>query len=210
MIEPRELTFEALRHAYTYDGQPIPSVTQVLKDMGLTDYSMISQDVLQAAARRGTDAHLACQLDDEGDLDESTVSDAIRPYLEAYRRFRRETGFVPDLIEARGYDPALRVAGTLDRTGTLNGKPVLLDLKTGILLPGHALQITAYTRFLDKPRLYVRYALRLKDDRTYHLTLFPIESYARDLQTWQMAACLWHWRNNNKLIRTASEELQYA
>lgn len=208
MIAPPELQFDPIGHIYEFEGQRVPSVTQVLKEMGLTDYSMIPQEVLSAAAARGTAVHRLTQFYDEYDLDESTVTPELQPYFDAYKRFREESGFKVLYNEARGYDPALRVAGTLDRTGILGGLLCVLDIKSGILLPGHALQVTAYAQFLAEPMRYRRFALQLKDDASYVLTEFPITSRASDLQAWQSAALLWHWRNNHKLIR--KDEFDYA
>lgn len=209
MIAPPDLQFDPIGHIYQYRGRRVPSVTQVLKDMGLVDYSKIPQDVLQLACARGTAVHIATQLWDENDLEESSIADELRPYLTAWMRFRNETGFLCELNEARGYDPSLVVAGTLDRSGLLCKSAVILDIKTGILLPGHALQLTAYAQFFAAPRKYRRYVVQLKDDATYKLTEFPIETYARDLMTWQAAASLWHWRSNRQLIR-ARESEEYA
>jgi len=50
---PRFEFFEEL-HEYRVDGVLVPSVTQALKETGMIDYSMIPQDVLQSAAKRGT------------------------------------------------------------------------------------------------------------------------------------------------------------
>ena len=48
-----ELTLDH-HHVYRLDGMVIPSVTSILREAGVIDYTMIPQAVLQAAARRGT------------------------------------------------------------------------------------------------------------------------------------------------------------
>ena len=51
---PRVLAFEPVSHTYRVDGAPVPSVTQLLEDAGLTpDYSLVPQPVLQHARERG-------------------------------------------------------------------------------------------------------------------------------------------------------------
>jgi hypothetical protein len=43
-----DFTFDPERHLYMVDGQPVPSVTQVLHSAGLAaDYSMVPRDVLE-------------------------------------------------------------------------------------------------------------------------------------------------------------------
>src|SRR2546428_259100 len=83
--------FDPESHRYTVNGAEIPSVTQVLKEAGLTkEYSSME------AAERGTVVHLACECADLG----INVTDLIvDPYVTAWRRFRSETGFTHSDIE---------------------------------------------------------------------------------------------------------------
>jgi hypothetical protein len=181
-VEP-SLVFEPIGHTYHLQPQGIelPSVTTVLKETRLIDYSMIPQDVLQNAARRGTAVHQALALLDEEALDEETVDPEIRGYIEAYLRFKRESGFEPALIEYRSWSPVHRYAGTLDRTGTIGNDNVLLDFKTGMVMAGHRLQLAAYQAFLPDPLRLRRIALQLKGDGTYRVHEFPDREYRRDL-----------------------------
>ena len=61
-------TFDPIEHIYRFDGQRVPSVTQILEP--LIDYSGVPNGVLQYAADRGTAVHLATEFYDDGDLDE--------------------------------------------------------------------------------------------------------------------------------------------
>ena len=69
-----QLVFEPGAHKYTLDGVALPSVTTVLKGVGLIDYSMIPQDVLLKASRRGTAVHQALEYFDREELDEMSVA----------------------------------------------------------------------------------------------------------------------------------------
>src|SRR5690606_18835965 len=106
----------------------------------------------------GQHVHAACHYDDEGDLDEATVHPDVRPYLEGWRLFRREMGFVPLLLETRVYHPIYRYAGTLDRFGLLehqSGVYVLVDIKTGDPeAAAAALQTAAYVEALRLARAH--------------------------------------------------------
>ena len=66
--------------------------------------------------------HEATQFDDEGDLDGSTLEPELLPYVEAWRKFRRECHLVIALIEQPIHSPKYRYAGTPDRFGWLNGR----------------------------------------------------------------------------------------
>lgn len=107
--------FEAEGHRY---GSGLESVTTILKEEGIIDtrfYDDWSRD-------RGSMIHLATAYDDRGELDESTLDPVIAPYLEAWRRFKRESGFIPEKIEVPGMSTAYRYAGTPDRIGELPGR----------------------------------------------------------------------------------------
>ena len=79
--------------------------------------------------------HLATALFDRDDLDESTLDERLRGYLNAWIRFRSETGFKPELVEQKFHHPKLNYAGTPDRTGWIEGQYGVLDLKKMLTVP---------------------------------------------------------------------------
>lgn len=164
----RELTFDEETHTYRLLGGVVPGVTQILRP--LADFSGIPKNVLEAKADLGRRVHFACQLDDENDLDESSVEDDVAPYLDGWRRFLRDSGAVVLANEQRVAEPLLMFAGTLDNVLLLNGAKWLIDKKTSISLP-HAVgpQTAAYMRALGDATVTHRGALRLRPDGTYRL-----------------------------------------
>ena len=162
------LTFDAHSHTYRDANGVVPGVTQILRP--LVDFSRVPRDVLAAKADLGTRVHLACELDDDDDLDEASVQDDVAPYLAAYRRFRAEARPAVVASEQQVYSVAHRYAGTLDRVLQLNGERWLVDLKTCITTPGSAgPQTAAYLHALADPTVTRRAALRLRPDGTYRL-----------------------------------------
>lgn len=90
---------ESIHAYYTVDGLRVPSLTQVLKFAGLTNYGMIDDEVLANAARRGSEVHsLADSYNREGldGIDPAWITPETRPYFSAYLKFIDETGFIPD------------------------------------------------------------------------------------------------------------------
>lgn len=177
-----ELTFSPDNHEYTLDGIVIPSVTQVLKESGLIDTTWYTD----GGADRGTKVHQVLHYYDEGDLDLESVDDAIRGYHVAYAKFCCDSGFIPELIEHRVCHQTYRYAGTLDRTGTMNGNKVVLDIKTGQVQPWAALQLAAYAYcFWPVQYQHQRYALEVRPDGTYRLTHYKdpndIKCFCRSL-----------------------------
>jgi hypothetical protein len=162
------LTFDEATHTYRLLGGVVPSVTQILAP--LSSFAGIPAHVLEAKRDLGSRVHLACQLDDENDLDESSVEDDVAPYLDGWRRFLRESGAVVLANEQRVAEPALQYAGTLDNVLLLNGQKWLVDKKTCISLPlAVGPQTAAYQRALGDSTVTHRGALRLRPDGTYRL-----------------------------------------
>lgn len=168
-----ELLFDPVEHAYTVAGKRLPSVTQILSP--LVDYSMVPRDVLERAQKLGTAVHRMTELYDLDDLDMDCLADELVPYLTAWIKFRAESGFVPETIEKRLYHPALRFAGTPDRSGLINGRRAVIDIKKMLTLgPVIGLQLAAYGELFAKNGTQIedRYGLGLRADGTYRLVPF--------------------------------------
>lgn len=170
-------SYDPVKHLYTIEGTPIPSVTQVIKATGLIDDTYFTED----ARDRGKAVHLACEYHDKDVLDESSVHEDIRPYLEAYKAFLSESRYKPVVIEASGVCQVYYFGGTVDRIGILNDCIALIDIKSGAIQSWAALQTAAYERlyltgaFGDFPDLQNhkcelrRYSLQLKNNGRYSL-----------------------------------------
>lgn len=160
------LLFNEATHTYTAGGIVVPGVTSILAP--LSDFSRINPEVLAAKADLGKRVHLACELDDDDDLDENSVEPDVGAYLGAYRKFKAETGARVLLNEFCVFEPRLMFAGTLDRVFMISGARWLVDLKTCFATPRSAgPQTAAYLRALADPTVARRAALRLKPDGTY-------------------------------------------
>lgn len=163
-----ELHFDEAAHRYTLDGRELVSVTQVLSDAGFIDGRWFNDE----AAWRGTYVHAAVQMHHAGELDESALEPATRPFFDAYLRFRAESGFTVLASEERVFDPALGYAGTLDLRGQFppwgESRTDVVDIKTGAIPPWVGYQTAAYARLVPGLRRR-RWALHLRDDGTYRL-----------------------------------------
>lgn len=166
------LTFDEATHTYTLCGIRLPSVTEITR-FCVYDYKSDRPWLAEAAARRGTAVHEACALIDYGEEPEETPE--IAGYLKAYRRFLADYKPEWKLIEHPIGSILLGYAGTLDRFGTIDGAPAILDIKTGQLHDAAlSAQLTAYAElrqtetFLLPPEPAL-YALKLSNDGTYIL-----------------------------------------
>ncbi len=140
------LTFDEQKHEYTYDGEIIPSVTAILKDVGLIDTSRYYGS---EARNIGTEAHWWIAIDTRGELDQyDPPPDRVLGHIESAREFRKLMNLSPELIEQPIIGHGMQYAGTLDLTGWANWRPKpaswLYDYKTGEEEDWHSYQTQAY------------------------------------------------------------------
>lgn len=190
-----ELLFDPVEHAYTVAGRRVPSVTQVLAP--LIDYSKVPPDTLERARQLGSAVHRMTELYDLDDLDMDSLSDELRPYLTAWMKFRADTGFVPETIEKRLHHPALGFAGTPDRSGLINGKRSVIDIKKMLTLgPVIGIQLAAYSELFSKngTTIEARYGLGLRADGTYRLVPYTDKG---DWPVFLSLLTLRNWKEKN-------------
>jgi hypothetical protein len=161
------LTFDEASHTYHFDGQLVPGVTSILAP--LTDFGFVAPEILQAAQAFGKAVHKACELDDLGTLDGSSLDPALEPYLCGWQKFSEENEVDWAMIEAPVFHPKMRYAGTLDRFGKVKGDPAVVDIKSSaVLYPAVGPQLAAYKNAITGvPPLTKRIAVQLKADGTY-------------------------------------------
>jgi hypothetical protein len=167
------LTFDEPSHTYKWNGTPVPSVTTILSP--LIDYSMVNPEVLERGRQLGSAVHRMTELHDLDDLDESSLSPDMKKYLIGWKKFREDTGFVPDTIEKRMFHPKHHYCGTSDRTGVIRGQKAVIDIKKMMSLGAViGVQLAAYQAMhnLEDAGITHRYALGLRPDGTYRLQQF--------------------------------------
>lgn len=189
--------FDAATHEYSEAGLVVPSVTQVLSGVGITDYSMVSRAILEYKAELGTQVHLACQYLDEGTLDWDSLDPEVVDYVLAYEDFKRKTGFSPRLNEYRTVATVngMKYGMTLDREGDLYGKPFVIELKaTAQIHKAWGIQLAAYDLGLP-PAIRQRAAVHLRPDGKFAVEAF---SNREDKQVFLWALGVTWWKLNNK------------
>lgn len=198
------LRFDPDKHEYWLEDRRLPSVSEIIAP--IVDYSMVPEDRLTFARDRGTAVHKACELDDRGTLDDASVDDEhVRPFLEAYRRFRIEYEFEPVSIEEPRFCLMHGFAGTPDRFGSIllpdakTGRTrrvnAVLDLKTVAQMgPVTGVQLAGYELLLDRygMRGEARIGLQLRKDGTYR-----VRSYGNEVPTFLSLRNLWNWRQKH-------------
>lgn len=168
------LHFDSDTHTYTLNGKKLPSVTEICGL--LNNWGDINPAILMQAARRGTVVHEYAELIDYGvDEDGIECEPELAGYVIAYMRFLRDYRPLWEMVEQKVYSEQFGFAGTLDRYGTIDGKPVLLDIKTSSSVNKlqkiiWACQLSAYQLLLAKEGEEVkRWNLVLKRDGKYQI-----------------------------------------
>lgn len=143
------LEFDPQKHEYKLDDVVLPHTTRVLANVGITDLSMVQQEILEWRAVFGTSGHEVCRKWDQGTLDITHLNPAMLPILEGYIQLKEDFGLEILEIEYRNYHPVWKYGFTLDRIaritkGKYKNKLVVVDLKTGSYLDGVAIQLGSY------------------------------------------------------------------
>lgn len=192
------LHFDEADHVYSVGGVVLPSVTQLLKPIA-PDFSMVPPDVLERKRALGVAVHLACELLDNGELDE--LDDALAPYVDAWQLFKQQTGALILMNEQRLHHPVMQYAGTLDRLANLLGGIWMLDIKTAAEpAPVYGPQLSGYVELLRANDKAMREPIRrgtvhLRPDGTYRLHEYK---QPNDLAAFMACLSLNQWKELTK------------
>ena len=165
-------------HRYVLDGLlgsfTIPSVTQVIDP--LLPYEAIPLEVRAEAMLRGTVVHKLTAAYDRGKYEkhaEEARAGGLDGYVQAWVAFKTTVEVSIQAIEQRVYHSKYRYAGTLDRLALVDGRPAVLEIKTGVLVPEHRLQTAAYLGAVNDGRtddkVLDRYVVQLMKDGKFTL-----------------------------------------
>lgn len=207
--------FDPVTHIGKVDGIVWPSVTQLLNEFKLTDFSMVPDERLEYKRILGTRVHHATALIDNCSFDEDHAKEKfpeILPYLEAYRKFRTIEDFepLPGTKETRIFSKKWKFHGAPDEPGikscSHDGYLHLIDYKctygmypsTGPQLSGYDILLRENAKELGIPaellrRQTKRYGLLLKPNGNYQLCPFNDPNDMQDFK-----ACVWlYWRRRD-------------
>ena len=160
------IEFLDTRFYLTNDGGYVPSVTTILeaypKDASyykwLKDVGQDADTIRDEAGRRGSVVHELTELYDMGQ-EVSFLSETGGPKFKMleWSMFERWVDFTTrynptiEMMECNMISSKLGFAGTLDRVIDLDGKKILLDIKTSnSIYPSYWLQLSAYAKLLKE------------------------------------------------------------
>jgi hypothetical protein len=187
-----DMTFDAQAHVYTVGGRVYPGITQVLRDVGLID----TKHFTPGAADRGTSAHEAIKLIEQGVMNPEDFEGDTRGYVDAWVDFKRVSK--PKILgsEVPAYDAVYGYATHIDLVLEVAGKRTVADIKTGALKAWHGLQLAGAGLLMNAPE---RFVLQLGADGKFKChfewqkTRFSDKSWDKAFLS---AVTLYHWRRN--------------
>ena len=162
MTTDSKFTFDPETHTYRVNGEPVPSVTQVLGQWllppGAAYYintftgATIDAEKFEAARKGGNAIHrgAAYLLKGQG-LDWGALAPDLVAPLKQCGEWIRLFGVEPLYVEKPMFSEALGVAGTPDLICSLNGNKdylALVDIKTGLVNDMVGAQTAAYEKLL--------------------------------------------------------------
>jgi|WetSurMetagenome_2_1015567.scaffolds.fasta_scaffold06020_17 hypothetical protein len=162
--------FNPERHEYSVTDRIIPSVTQILKNAGYIDDRYFTAE----SRDRGTAVHELCRRYTDGiRIDKTGRSLESLEYVNAFAKWMQEKHVYVILSETIVYGniDGHEYAGKFDILAEINGKRVLVDLKTGGKIKWHLMQLAAYAiGFLPDGK-------RTNPDRLMDLYVIPDGKY---------------------------------
>lgn len=187
---------------YLINRQQFPRVSAIIQEAGL--YTLEGpQARIEYARDRGSKAHKACALFDQGVLDWSSVGEAINPYVQAWKLFCLRTGFKAIHCETTVVSGKYQYAGTLDVAGAMGGRLVLIDRKCTAIMPkSTGCQLWAYLQAYNEDikevseRAKEIIGVNLRKDGTYQV--YPYRSSVYGL-TFISALNIYNFNHRSRL-----------
>lgn len=202
------LNFDEATHTYTYDGVRLPSLSEVLQTVNISDYSGVSEEVMEAARKFGKAVHSACQFYDRGTLNEHKLDDKLRPYLQGWINFCEDFKCSWLIIEEPMCSLKYRFATTPDRIGYVKDRMAAVEIKsTSSLMPSTEVQTAAHALVYNEGasrtmRVLDRYGVLLLPDGVNERN-YKIEKYVSksDESVFRSALNVYYWIRKKKGLK---------
>lgn len=233
------IEFTDARFYLSDNGQYVPSVTTILDAFPksaeyfawIKKYGEDADTIRDEAGRRGSIVHELTELYDQGE-EVSFLNDYGFPkfkmlewsMFERYVEFSETHNPKIDMIEVHMIDEILGFAGTIDRIININGKSMLLDIKTsGAIYPSYWLQLAAYFELLKCNGIFVdqvgilwlnaKTRTKGKDGdiqgKGWQLVWKDAQEVNKDYELFQATYALWKTLNADMKPRNISYTIKY-
>ena len=186
-----KINFDPASHTYEIDGVVYPSVTQILKNVGIIDDRFYAS----GSADKGREIHELTKLIDEGFLNIDKLNHhSYIGYLKAWEKFKYEFDINIKSIELKIFSSIDNYAGTLDRLADvkkLKLKNCIIDIKTGQPQKWHGVQLWGYALAEHAEDMMAVY---IKENGNYKVELFE-DVKERNRSTWLSALNVYNFKD---------------
>jgi len=193
------LSFNAEGHKYFWNGKEVPSVSEILKTIGITrDFERVDPFYRE----RGKFVHQAVEFHVKHTLDEESLDqENVTPYLKAFKKYESKEAYLVRKTEVPLYSQKYGFAGTIDHISEFADSRFpglgIADLKVTEKSDKAAdLQLCAYSILFFEHHSYwpsFRLVLELHGDET----TTPI-FYKTDPKIWDAVMELYAWKKTRK------------
>lgn len=188
LIGDEMLTFDEESRIYRFNGEQIPSVTQIMSPLSSKAYDSIPEPILKKAAERGTAVHEA--IEDFVNYGVEDIDPEYKAYLDGFVEWFGENKPEDCTPEIRIYHPILKYAGTCDLLCRIDGKLTLIDHKTTSKVQNKlcCVQLEAYAQALKAHGIEVEQKMILHFSKNRKVE--PISFPAKDPTSWGVFGAL--------------------
>lgn len=197
MSQKYGITLDRTSHTYLRGNTVVPGVTRIIEAI-LSPMPKVNAELMRNKAELGTLVHDACILDAQGELDHETIDPEALPYMRAFWRFREETRATILSSAEIVYNDLYDYAGEIDHgIRFINGSDDIVDLKTGVKMKSHEIQLAAYKAAKEQSgdRVGRTWTLYLGADGFYKL--IEVGTVPGDFQIFLSALRCYRWRIKN-------------
>ena len=204
MVEPPEIEFDENEHSYSLDGQRVPALTTVLKEMGCTPgFWFLSQEDLLFYQSRGSAVHKAVELTLANTLDKRTLAKDVRPYMVGIDRFLNDHPIKVFFAEKPLIHRAFRYGCRPDIVAEMGRESGVIEVKatsqhgiaTSIQTAGQLVAVRQEIPNIGKMRIGLRL---LQEEPYYDLRRYTERS---DESTWISLLNSYNFLTRHKLLQ---------
>ena len=183
------------QHEYWLSGKKMQSVTGILRDVGIADVWKGAGDYKMYL---GSVVHEAIHYLNKGTLDWDSVDQRALGYVRAYESFLSRGSFVVKNSEKPRCEPIMQFGGRPDVDGLYNGKPAIIDYKTGLLPKWVKIQLAGYCVLMQNKNIspydIKRIGLELHEDGSYKVEVYRD---VHDIDIFYAAYSVANWVRNH-------------
>lgn len=194
-------TFDPVTHIYSQNGRDTPSVTQIMRALGIYNPFYAKDE----HRRRGKAVHLGVQYVNSGEYDAESTHPLIDAYVQSYIAFVNDTGY-QSCMKGEVALFCHSYAGTPDDWGMARNRLWLIDAKSGSEPPMVGVQLAAYKMLLyaqpEKICIESCKAVVLNGTgkgRPYTLKTYDEPKY---MEAWRGALALYHLAKEEGVLKT--------